>query len=138
MGPDAIERTGCVSIEAAAVGGGASGGFWSSPTEWERGRIRLDPAGQAGMANWYLKTVTFAHELGHVLGFHHVDDVDDIMCTDTTAVGGTCNGWVWRQMPHDGNPRFTARLLRHAQLAFSLGDYYAYPGVSWLDEPSAR
>lgn len=136
-GTGTVELQGWVSIQAAPPGSCASGGYWTDAEGWERGVIRLSPAGQGGISDWCLKTVTFAHELGHVLGFHHVDDVDDVMCTDTTAIGGDCNGWVWEQMPSDGNPRFTDRLLRHAQLAFSLGGYYPYPGVpqSWLAEP---
>ncbi len=114
----------------------------TGPRKGRRTNPRKNPPSRlatahVGISDWCLKTVTFAHELGHVLGFHHVDDVDDVMCTDTTAIGGDCNGWVREQMPSDGNPRFTDRLLRHAQLAFSLGDYYPYPGVpeSWLAEP---
>ena len=92
-----------------------------------RGIIRLNTT----QGEWCLATVLLAHELGHALGFHHVNDPEDVMCTDTLVNGGDCNGNIW------GIDRFstalTRRLTRPAQLAYQLGRSQ-YPGVpdGWL------
>ena len=126
-GADAIERPGTVSIEIHNDRECASGGFWRLPNDQFRGIIRLNTT----RGDWCLATVLLAHELGHVLGFHHVNDADDIMCTDSKVTGGKCNGRIWKVARFE--PTFTQRLTRHARLTYRIGRT-AYPGVpaNWL------
>ena len=128
-GPDTVEQPGTVSIEIHNDQEETSGGFWRLANDEFRGLIKLNTT----QDNWYLATVLLAHELGHVLGFHHVDDSDDIMCTGAKVTGGDCSGRIWKIARFD--PTFTPRLERHAQLAYQIGRK-AYPGVpaSWITQ----
>ena len=128
-GPDTVKRPGTVSIEIHNDQECASGGLWQLANDEFRGIIRLNTT----QGDWCLATVLLAHELGHVLGFHHVDDADDVMCTDSKVTGGDCNGRIWKIARFD--PTFTPRLACHAQLAYQIGRT-AYPGVpaSWITQ----
>ena len=130
VGPESDVRDGWVGIEFNKQGCGAASIQWPTGRRFGHGTIWLSTVGTTRSPDWCLKTVLLAHELGHVLGFSHVDDTDDVMCTDTTARGGDCNGYIWEDLPLDGDPTFTDRLLRHAQFAYSIGGRFPYPGVA--------
>ena len=126
-GTEAVERPGWISIEIPDDSDCASAQYSPLVDGGIRGVIRLNTT----QGDWCLATVLLAHELGHVLGFYHVDDSDDIMCTDVIVTGGDCNGRIWETARFD--PTFTPRLARHAQLAYQIGRAQ-YPGVpqSWI------
>lgn len=122
-GPERIEdgRWGWVSIEMdnnIRCGNATSwtrAGSWA----WIRGFIKLN-----ANSDWCLSTTTLAHEIGHVLGFNHVDDPDDIMCGNAA---GICEDLA---PSYFSDPYFVARLVLHAKLAYSVGGKFPYPGVA--------
>ena len=129
-GNEPLERAGVIDV-VFVPDGCASGGFWGGGGDWVRGIVRLSMRQDRG-TDWCLRTVLLAHELGHVVGFQHVDDPDDFMCTDPVSRTGRCDGYAWSQ-PYDGLPVFTERQRLHIGLARQVADdkggWFNWPGV---------